>query len=263
MGDLIKRTKYPNTVESMTSELRALGIEEGDVAIVHSSMSAIGWVCIDASSVVRALINAFSDEGTIVMPAHTPSNSDPADWENPPVPKEWHETIRQSIPAFNKDTSPSEAMGAIAECFRTYPGTQRSDHPHVSFTARGKLARQICQNHILTPYFGMETPLGELYRLNAKVLLLGVDYSKCTIFHLAEALSGKRKMISNGCSMYTQFEPKWVSFKDYDYDSDNFQDLGQAFQKAEPVNIGKIGNANCLLFHAKPAVDFAVRWFRG
>ena len=33
------------TEQSMTADLRALGVKEGMVVLVHSSLTAIGWVC--------------------------------------------------------------------------------------------------------------------------------------------------------------------------------------------------------------------------
>jgi aminoglycoside N3'-acetyltransferase len=82
-------------------------------------------------------------------------------------------------------------MGCIAELFRTLPESIRSNHPQVSFSASGKYANVIIDNHQLTPQFGMNTPLGKLYELNAKVLLLGVNYvlgeignAKCRIFNM-------------------------------------------------------------------------------
>ena len=83
-------------------------------------------------------------------------------------------------PAYRAEVSPTRGMGKIAELFRSYPGTVRSDHPQVSFTANGKQSAEITKNHPLTPQFGMDSPLGALYRLNAKILLLGVGYGNCT-----------------------------------------------------------------------------------
>ena len=257
---ILAKTKYPNTVESMALDLTALGVKEGDVAIVHSSLSSIGWVCNDQSAVVLALIKAFGTDDTIVMPAHTSSNYDPAEWENPPIPKEWHETVRQSIPAYDKNITPSEFMGVIAECFRCFPGTLRSDHPIHSFTARGKIAGQIIGTHVLTPCFGMDTPLGELYRLNAKVLLLGAPYSSCTVFHLAEVLSDLPGMIKQGCAIYENGKWIWKWYEDFDCDSGDFQQIGEAFEAVGLVHCGKVGNADCKLFDVKPAVDFALEW---
>ena len=69
--------------------------------IVHSSLSSIGWVCGGAVGVVLALEQAVTGDGTLVMPAHSGNLSDPAKWENPPVPQAWWQTIRESMPAYD------------------------------------------------------------------------------------------------------------------------------------------------------------------
>lgn len=69
--DIIKKTKFPNTIHTIKRDLRNLGISEGDIVLVHSSMSKIGWVCGDEVTMVQALLECAGDSGTIVMPAHT------------------------------------------------------------------------------------------------------------------------------------------------------------------------------------------------
>ena len=44
----------------------------------------------------------------------------------------------------------------------------------------GRHAEQIVSNHPLTPCLGEASPLGRLYDLDAKVLLLGVDHCNNT-----------------------------------------------------------------------------------
>lgn len=42
-ADAIAAADRPATVATITRDLRALGLEAGDVVIVHSSLSALGW----------------------------------------------------------------------------------------------------------------------------------------------------------------------------------------------------------------------------
>ncbi|MFC6726116.1 AAC(3) family N-acetyltransferase, partial [Halobium palmae] len=45
----------PVTTDSIVSDLRDLGVERGDVLLVHSSLSSLGWVSGGAPAVVDAL----------------------------------------------------------------------------------------------------------------------------------------------------------------------------------------------------------------
>ena len=84
-------------------------------------------------------------------------------------------------------------MGAFAEYLRTRPSASRSSHPQVSFAAIGPRARACTSVHDLDCHLGDRSPLGWLYAADAAILLLGVGYSACTAFHLAEyRLPGER-----------------------------------------------------------------------
>ena len=99
-AESVTHSQAPATVDSLAADLAALGIEAGSVVLVHSSLSSLGWVCGGPVAVVLALQRAVGDEGTLVMPAHSTDLSDPAGWRNPPVPPEWWDTIRDSMPPF-------------------------------------------------------------------------------------------------------------------------------------------------------------------
>ena len=119
---------------------KKLGLQEGDDVIVHTSLSSLGFVCGGAQIVIEALLNTVKDSGTIVMPTQSWKNLDPeagVHWEEP---KEWWQLIRDNWPAYDKDITPTNTMGAVAEMFRKWPGAMRSSHPARSFAAKGKNA---------------------------------------------------------------------------------------------------------------------------
>ena len=81
--DVIERTSAPITPLSLADDLRALGVEPGMTLLVHSSLSALGWVCGGPQAVVMALQAALGPEGTLAMPTHSGERSDPALWQHP------------------------------------------------------------------------------------------------------------------------------------------------------------------------------------
>ena len=147
--DIVERTAEPVTIASLIEDLRALGLASGMTLLVHASLSALGWVCGGPVAVILALEEILGKDGTLVMPTMSGDLTDPRDWQHPPVPEDWKETIRAATPAFDPDFTPTRQMGAIAETFRTQPGTLRSGHPHTSFAARGPHASRITSNHAL------------------------------------------------------------------------------------------------------------------
>ena len=125
-GQVVDKTKALATVESLQTDFKALGIEKGMVLLVHSSLSAVGWVCGGAVAVILALQEVLGKTGTLVMPTHSTDLSDPSQWKNPPVPESWWQTIRETMPAYDPDLTPTRSMGKIAETFRKQ--NERSSH---------------------------------------------------------------------------------------------------------------------------------------
>ncbi|MCT4575253.1 MAG: AAC(3) family N-acetyltransferase [Alphaproteobacteria bacterium] len=130
----ILKSENPYTKEILANEFRKLGIKKGMTLLLHSSLSSIGWVCGKELAVIDALMDVLTEEGTLVMPAHSGEYSDPTYWGNPPVPKEWLQTIKDNMPAFDINNSRTKGIGIIPETFRNYNNVVRSNHPQVSFS---------------------------------------------------------------------------------------------------------------------------------
>ncbi len=262
-SDIIARTgKTPVTVESLVADLRALGLASGMTVLVHSSLSAIGWVCGGPVAVVLALESVLGKAGTLVMPTHSGDLSDPAQWVNPPVPETWWEPIRQTMPAYDPALTPTRGMSAIPECFRKQQGVRRSDHPQVSFAAWGKHAAYITADHRLTAALGEGSPLANIYALDGWVLLLGVGHDSNTSLHLAEhraSYPGKRS-ITNGAPVRVNGARQWVTFEEIAWDETDFEQIGAAFAETGEVRRGQVGCAAVEFFRQRALVDFGVRW---
>jgi aminoglycoside 3-N-acetyltransferase len=243
------------TVESLTEQLRALGVRPGGVLLVHSSYRSLGHVIGGPQAAVEALLAAA---GTVVVPTHTPENSDPAAWVNPPAPPEQWEAIRHRAPGFDPARTPaSRWMGRLAELVRTWPGARRSEHPQVSFAAAGPRAASIVAEHSLTGGLGEASPLGAVYRLDGQVLLLGVDHEANTSLHLGETRQPSPPTHVTGSSLRGA---GWITWTEVDVDAGDFGELGTAFEETGTVTLGTVGEATGRLMSQRAAVDFATAW---
>ena len=260
--DAIAAADRPATVATLRTDLEALGLGSGDVVIVHSSLSALGWVAGGPQAVVEALLVAVGMAGTIVMPAQSGQLSDPAGWANPPVPADWVERVRDGLPAYDPCLTPTRGMGAVVDCFRQHPDTRRGSHPTLSFAANGPQAEVIVDPHSLAAGLGDDSPLGRLFALDAKVLLLGVGHVNNTSLHLAEHRAEWRgkTTASEGVPMLVDGVRQWVTYSDLDRDEDDFEAIGEAFAAAGGERRSPVGVGFGRLSSIRPLVEFAVAW---
>jgi len=264
-ADAVRRsTGGPVTRLSLEKDLSALGVERGMTVLVHSSLSALGWVCGGAVALVLALEEVIRPYGNLVMPTHSGDLSDPSGWRHPPVPESWWYVIRETMPAFDPELTPSRGMGIIPEIFRTQEDVVRSRHPQVSFAAWGENCVEICQDHSLAYSLGEESPLARVYDKNGYILFLGTGFDTNTSFHLSEVRANypSKKKVMCGSPLMMDGHRKWISYEDIDYDSSDFAEIGKDFEKKYKSRIreGRVGYARALLFSQRLAVDFATEW---
>jgi aminoglycoside 3-N-acetyltransferase len=259
---VVERTDTPLTVTSLAGQLRACGLAEGQIVLVHLSMSKLGWIVGGAEAVVLALLTAVGESGTIMVPTNSGNNTDPYEWRHPPVPEAWWQTIRDHTPAYNPLTTPTRGMGVVPELFRTWPGAVRSAHPAFSLAALGPRAEYLVADHALTEDTGDRSPLGKLYELDGHVLLLGVGHGNNTSLHLAEfrAKYPGKHALRTGSAMLVNGQRRWVAYETLDTDAGDFGEIGDAFDRAHDVPIQQIGGAQVRFFRQRPLVDFAVAW---
>jgi aminoglycoside 3-N-acetyltransferase len=259
-----ERSPEPVTVDSIETDLGALGVESGGTVLVHASLSELGWVCGGAPAVVDALQRVVGADGTVVMPAHSPGNMDPAQMGNPPVPESWYETVHEQIPPYRPDVTPTQGMGAVAECFRTCPDVLRSDHPQHSFAAWGADAAFVTDDHSLDYSLGEDSPLARVYDLAGDVLFLGTTHATNTSLHLAEYRADLALEVRpQAGAILVDGDRVWAEWEDLGFDDEDFPDCGAAFERERPdaVETGTVGVGDATLLDQPSIVDFAVEWF--
>ncbi|MFP9059037.1 aminoglycoside N(3)-acetyltransferase [Natrialbaceae archaeon A-chndr2] len=260
-ADAIAAVDEPVTVSSLVDDFQDLGLARGDTILVHASLQELGWVCVDAQVVVDALMQTITPAGTIVMPTHSAQYSDPANWSNPPVPESWIETVREERPPYRPETTPTRGMGAIAECFRTYPDVQRSAHPVYSFAAWGQDADSIVTDHAFDDGLGEDSPLSRVYELDGSVLLLGVNYEPNTSLHLAESRADiDLPSFETSAPVLENGERVVKEYLDLEYDDSDFATIGEAFEAAHEVRRGTVGASTTISFSQPEMVDFGIEW---
>lgn len=157
-------------VQDLPHRIEALGLEKGDVLLVHNSLFNFGMpsdckLSDVPSAMYSALKAAIGDEGTMAVPTF---NFD----------------FCKGLP-FNKQESPSKNMGVFSEYVRKLPQSKRSGHAMQSIAVVGPAADCILENDTESS-FSPHGPFDKLKALNAKIVLLGADINAVSMVHWIE-----------------------------------------------------------------------------
>lgn len=252
----------PWELRDLTDGLRALGVRRGQDVLVHGSMQRLGPVSGGAPALLDALQEVTGPAATIVVPTYTAGNSGSSTVFRAATRGLDRADVAGYLGGrrgFDPRYTPSEGMGRFAEYVRTHPQASRSQHPQTSFAAVGARAAECTGRHDLDCHLGERSPLGWLCREGAAILLLGVEYDKCTAFHLAEyRLPGERPRRAYHCVTVVGGERREHEFWDVDLDETDFVGLGGRMDGQSFVGRGRVGAAECRLVPIPRAVDFAM-----
>ena len=249
--------------------LLSIGLQPTDSCIVHTRMSAFGFIPGGEQTVVSVLKKVLAD-GDIIMPAQSTDLSDPEGWEFPPVDPSLISSVHDALPAFDPDLTPVHGLGRIPEYFRALHNTRRSLHPLYSMAAWGKHADWICETCTYDMPFGEGSPLDKLYQLDGKVLFLGTGFDTCTAIHYAESTIGRpliREAAPVGKTDPDQREAsaEWITYGNVDLDKyDDFTVFGHHFMDTDPSAIRSIelNGARILTFPIRTLVSRAREYYR-
>ena len=140
-----------------------------------------------------------------------------------------------TLPAFDRKVTPTEFMGVIPEVFLSFPKVERSDHSTHSFGLWGKKGRSWSLNHPLDESLSDYYPLGKLYENKGFIFILGVDHSATPPLHLAETMVYDFPKQKYGFPMMKGGKKVWEEYDDLQYNSDDFNLIGNEFEKKFPI----------------------------
>ena len=253
----------------LTAELRRLGIAPGGIAMVHTRMSALGWVIGGSETVVRALLDALGPDGTLAAYASWQEHVYHAtDW-----PEEHREAYLAEPPVY--DVATAEAArdhGRIPERVRTWPGARSSAHPEASVAAVGPRARWLTAAHPQDDAYGADSPFARLVEAGGQVLLLGAPLETTTLLHHAEAIArvpGKRR-VTFRIPVLVDGRVEERTYRDIDtsdgavpYEEtgeDPFATIVRAALDAGIGVRGRVGQAESHLLPAAELTAFVISW---
>ena len=138
--------------KSIADALRALGLKEGDIVLVHSSFLSLGEVEGGPAAVIDGFLDALGAGGTLL------------------------------VPVFG-------ALGILTEEVKHRPGAVISPSPVGTLAALGPAAKELCRDHWkAATAHGENTPFTRLAAKGGYICMLGVDHDRNTTLHTAEAL---------------------------------------------------------------------------
>jgi aminoglycoside 3-N-acetyltransferase len=162
-------------MKDLATSLASLGLLHGDTVLIHSDLSRVGPVhgISERDGILEAYYQALrgviGEEGTVVALSCT-------------------ESYARTGQPFTYETSPSE-QGVFSEYLRCKAGSIRSMHPLFSVTALGSRSGEICRDASRSA-FGYDSPFDRLFRMDGKILCIGVTLHYMTFVHYVEQRYG-------------------------------------------------------------------------
>jgi aminoglycoside 3-N-acetyltransferase len=231
--------------------LRRLGVEPGQVIMVHSSFDQFEGFEGKPSDIIDALQQAVGPDGTVMMPT-IPFTGSAIDYV-------------KAGTVFDVRRTPSK-MGLVTEIFRRSPDVVRSVHPTHAVAARGARSHELTADHgIATTPCGVGSPFAKLLDHNGKTLLLGTGIGAMTFYHTCEELLEKELPFSpftaetytvkskdgNGSEVTTTmrlFDPTWSRRR-------NLQRLVPALRERGAWHSTRIGTLEAILLDAQAVLE--------
>jgi len=232
--------------EDIKAGLKRLGLKEGDLVGVHSSLSSFGYVEGGADAVIHGLLEVVGNGGNIVMFTHSANLLEvPRTPEQIAMGVSWLYKILPYDPAETPVTT-----GFIPETFRKRKGVVRGSHPSHSMAASGPRARELSEGW------------HRLLEFNGYILLIGVGLNVCTAMHLAEKRVRFPDRILKKITPPKEFVEKYPE-SEWEWDFGPYPDFAKLEKPCLERGImktTKVGEATLRLVRLRELIDLYVEY---
>lgn len=261
----------PHTRAELAAALSRLGLKPGGIVMVHASVRAVGPTFGGPDEIHLAIQDAVAPGGTTMMFVSCAFGFD--DVGRGIMTAEEEEVVLAKQPPFDFQTArANREFGALAEFYRSYPGTICSETAGPRMAARGPRAEWLTANAPWNYGFGPGSPLAKLCEADGSVLLLGSLHDEVTLLHLAEHIADfpDKRIARYVVPLLRDGKRVWVPCEEFDtskgvheaFPDDFFAEIIDDFiDEHEGTDIcrkGKVGDATSILINAAALVAFAV-----
>lgn len=209
------------TQNDIADSLRSMGLKQGDIVLLHSSLISLGKVNGGPAAVVDAFLDVIGTDGTLL------------------------------VPVFG-------ALGILTDEVKNRPDAVISPCPVGTLAAIGKDAEELCRDHWKAETaHGNDTPYTRIAEKGGFICLLGVDQDRNTTLHSVEALL-ELPYMNTATRTFTTPEGEEVT-KSWKFYPGPHRDFIGLDAKLEPaITRGRIGNAQVRLINAQRMYDIAL-----
>ena len=174
----VRRTEL--TPEMLGGALRQAGVQEGDVLLVHSSLSKCGYIAGGAKGLINGVMTAVGKDGTALFPTFTR----PYIYLGTSLNKGWN--YRPFDPKEPQQIWTGTVPRALLE---NYPEARRSRHVTHSWAGLGPKAEACVAEHgPADPPASESSPMGKALEFGGKVVYIGSGLAPSTFLHYLETV---------------------------------------------------------------------------
>ena len=157
--------------------LKKAGVKEGELLMVHASLSKLGVIKGGAETVIEAMLECVGEKGTLLFPAFT----------NPYVYFEGVTVKGSTYRPYDPSDSSLVWTGAVSKAVLKRKAVIRSAHATHSVVGIGPLAEKCLAGHLENdPPTCRRSPFGKLLDFNGRILYFGSGLAPTTFLHFME-----------------------------------------------------------------------------